>query len=142
MKYTQNEKILQVTEDTLIAGVDIAKESHYARAFDYRGVEYGKYLRFENNREGMTEFLNWAKDLMERHKKNKLIVGMEPTGQYWLCFAQYLKDNNIKVVLVNPFHVKRSKELDDNSPTKSDKKESKNNSNASKRREICRADNT
>ncbi|EGD50782.1 transposase [Thermoanaerobacter ethanolicus JW 200] len=55
MKYTQNEKILQVTEDTLIAGVDIAKESHYARAFDYRGVEYGKYLRFENNREGMTK---------------------------------------------------------------------------------------
>jgi len=125
MKYTQNEKILQVTEDTLIAGVDIAKESHYARAFDYRGVEYGKYLRFENNREGMTKFFKWAKDLMERHKKNKLIVGIEPTGQYWLCFAQYLKDNNIKVVLVNPFHVKRSKELDDNSPTKSDRKDPK-----------------
>ncbi|EGD50143.1 transposase, partial [Thermoanaerobacter ethanolicus JW 200] len=36
--------------------------------------------------------------------------------------AQYLKDNNIKVVLVNPFHVKRSKELDDNSPTKAIKR--------------------
>ena len=73
----------------------------------------------------MTKFFRWAKELMERHKKNKLIVGIEPTGQYWLCFAQYLKDNNIKVVLVNPFHVKRSKELDDNSPTKSDKKDPK-----------------
>jgi hypothetical protein len=46
MKYKQNEKILQVTGDTLIAGVDIAKESHYARAFDYRGVEYGRAFLF------------------------------------------------------------------------------------------------
>ncbi|WP_026486303.1 IS110 family RNA-guided transposase [Caldanaerobius polysaccharolyticus] len=112
-------------QKTLIVGVDIAKEKHHARAFDYRGVEYGKRLEFENNREGMEKFLAWAMDLMRKNKKDHLMVGMEPTGHYWLCFAQYLKDNDVKVVLVNPFHVKRSKELDDNSPTKSDHKDPK-----------------
>jgi len=37
LKYTQNEKILQVTEKTLVVGVDIAKEIHVGRAFDFKG---------------------------------------------------------------------------------------------------------
>lgn len=45
MKYNQNTKILQVTEETLIVGVDIASEIHYARAFDHRGVEIGVMQR-------------------------------------------------------------------------------------------------
>ena len=39
MNYTQNEKIEQVTESTLVLGVDIGSFEHYARAFDYRGRE-------------------------------------------------------------------------------------------------------
>ncbi len=38
MKNTQNEKILQIKNDTLVVGVDIAKRFHFARAFDYRGI--------------------------------------------------------------------------------------------------------
>lgn len=53
------------------------------------------------------------------------MVGMEPTGHYWFNLAQYVGDFNIKTVLVNPFHVKRSKELDDNNPTKNDRKDPK-----------------
>ena len=44
MHYKQNEKILQLTEQILIVGVDIAKEKHVARAQDYRGIQYGKAL--------------------------------------------------------------------------------------------------
>lgn len=125
MKYNQNLKILQVTERTLIVGVDIAKEVHHARAFDFRGIEYGKRIEFENNSNGMKRFLEWATDLMDKNDKDHLMVGMEPTGHYWFCFAQFLRDEGHKVVLVNPFHVKRSKELDDNSPTKNDRKDPK-----------------
>ena len=39
MNCTQNEKISQVTEKTLVIGIDIASEVHYARAFDWRGIE-------------------------------------------------------------------------------------------------------
>ena len=73
----------------------------------------------------MKRFLKWAADIMNKSNKEHLMVGMEPTGHYWLCFAQFLKDKNHKVVLVNPFHVKRSKEFDDNSPTKNDRKDPK-----------------
>ena len=53
-----------------------------------------------------------------------VIVGMEPTGHYWKAFANFLlKQAKITVVLVNPYHTKKAKELDDNSQTKSDKKD-------------------
>jgi transposase len=42
-----------------------------------------------------------------------------------MTLAYYLKAQEIRVVLVNPMHVKKSKELDDNSPTKNDTKDAK-----------------
>ncbi len=39
MNYTQNEKLLQVGEKNLIIGIDIGSQKHYARAFDWRGIE-------------------------------------------------------------------------------------------------------
>ena len=47
------------------------------------------------------------------------------TNHYWFNLGHYLKGESIRLVLVNPFHVKRSKELDDNSPTKNDRKDPK-----------------
>ncbi|MDA8441992.1 MAG: IS110 family transposase [Peptococcaceae bacterium] len=125
MKYTQNEKILQITDQTMIVGVDIASEIHYARAFDGRGLEVGKLLRFNNDADGYSQFTTWIQAIQERSGKSNVMVGMEPTGHYWFNIAQQLKDHGIKLVLVNPFHVKRSKELDDNNPTKNDRKDPK-----------------
>ena len=39
---TQNAKIEAITEKTLVLGIDVGSEMHYARAFDYRGIEYSK----------------------------------------------------------------------------------------------------
>ena len=50
---------------------------------------------------------------------------MEPTGHYWFNLGKFLQDNEMKPVLVNPHHVKKSKELDDNNPTKNDRKDPK-----------------
>jgi transposase len=60
---------------------------------------------------------------MKQHSKQQVLFGIEPTGQYWLSLAEFLKKHGIKLVIVNPMHVKRSKELDDNSPTKNDVKD-------------------
>ena len=59
MNYTQNEKIMSITERTLVVGVDIAKTIHYARAFDYRGIELAKVFKFENSKEGLESFKEW-----------------------------------------------------------------------------------
>ncbi|MGM8365388.1 IS110 family transposase, partial [Virgibacillus sp. W0181] len=56
MNYKQNEKILQLTDKTLIIGVDIAKKTHVARAQDFRGVQFGKPLYLENSMEGFQTF--------------------------------------------------------------------------------------
>lgn len=125
MKYIQNAKIMQITEKTLIIGVDIASEVHYARAFDFRGIELGKIIRFDNDAIGFEEFTDWINEIKGRTGREKVMVGMEPTGHYWFNIAPYLKDQGMKLVLVNPFHVKRSKELDDNNPTKNDRKDPK-----------------
>lgn len=125
MNYTQNEKIMSISEKTLVVGVDIAKSVHYARAFDYRGIELAKVYKFENNREGLESFKNWMDSVAKEKSKSSIIVGMEPTGHYWLNIGHFLKYEGVRLVLVNPFHVKRSKELDDNSPTKNDRKDPK-----------------
>jgi transposase len=52
MKNTQNQKISQIKNDTLVVGIDVAKETHYARAFDYRGIELARLLKFSNTVEG------------------------------------------------------------------------------------------
>ncbi|RWR04001.1 IS110 family transposase [Siminovitchia fortis] len=125
MNYKQNEKILQLTDETLIVGVDIAKKRHVARAQDYRGIQFGKALYFENSLEGFQSFMCWMNDLATQQDKNKQIIGMEPTGHYWLPLAYWLMEKQLKVVVVNPAHVKKSKELDDNSPTKNDVKDAR-----------------
>ncbi len=123
---TQNAKIEAITEKTLVLGIDIGSEMHYARAFDYRGIEYSKKpFKFSNTEAGFVTFKEWILDLKERHEKDKVIPGMEPTGHYWFNLGKFLQDNEMKPVLVNPHHVKKSKELDDNNPTKNDRKDPK-----------------
>ena len=126
MNYTQNQKISQVTETTLIVGVDIGSETNFARAFNWRGQEVSKKVfRFSNSLEGFQSFLAYLNTHMTIASAQQAIVGCEPTGHYWFNLARYLEENNIKLALVNPYHVKQIKELDDNSPKKTDLKDPK-----------------
>ena len=125
MNYTQNEKIMSITEKTLVIGIDIGKEVQFARAFDYRGIELSKIQSFENTLEGFKIFEEWAKSVATEYRKDNIIVGLEPTGHYWFNLGEFIRNLGIRLVLVNPYHVKRSKELDDNSQTKNDLKDPK-----------------
>lgn len=125
MNYNQNHKISQITPSTLVIGVDIAKDKHVARAQDDRGYEFGKRLIFENRIEAFEVLLEWIFKLQKENAKNHVIIGAEPTGHYWMRLGYYLTSRDIDFVLVNPMHVKKSKELDDNSPTKNDTKDAR-----------------
>ena len=126
MDYTQNAKIAQVTEKTLIIGVDVGSETHYARAFNWRGQEFSKKaFSFGNDLSGYLSFAKWLDAYRQSMNAEKVFVGCEPTGHYWFNFARYVKQNSMTLVLVNPYHVKQTKELDDNSPTKNDRKDPK-----------------
>ena len=125
MKSTQNEKISQIKFETLVVGIDIGKETHYARAFDYRGIELARLLKFSNTDQGFERLDQWMRDICKQQEKTEIIAGFEPTGHYWFVLGDHLKRQGHKLAIVNPFHVKRTKELDDNSPTKNDRKDPK-----------------
>lgn len=117
-------KLVAINPSTLIVGVDIAKELQWARFTDYRGLELGKAVKFTNNKDGFANILASIETTCKLSGLEQVIVGMEPTGHYWKPLANYLSLHGLRVVMVNPYHTKRAKELDDNSPTKSDRKDS------------------
>ena len=123
---TQNKKIASITEKTLIVGIDVGSTTHYARAFDWRNYEYSKKpFAFSNDEEGFMAFKSWIEDIASKNGKDKIIPGMEPTGHYWFNLGMFLQENEMRMVHVNPHHVKKSKELDDNNPNKNDRKDPK-----------------
>ncbi|MBR3187068.1 MAG: IS110 family transposase [Lachnospiraceae bacterium] len=127
MKFnTQNAKITAITEKTLVIGIDVGSETHFARAFNWRGYEFSrKPLEFSNTKEGFETLRNWIMELKEKHGMDKVIPGMEPTGHYWFNLGKFLQDEGMKPAHVNPHHVKKSKEMDDNDPSKNDRKDPK-----------------
>ena len=123
MQNKQNQLIEGITPQHLVVGVDIAQHVHVARAVNFRGIVVGKPLSFENNEEGFTRLLNWIQELKHMKNLDTTIVGMEPTGHYWINLSKWLVKQNMDVVTVNPHHVKRNKENRDNTQSKSDKKD-------------------
>ena len=63
--------------------------------------------------------------MQDKYRKSDVIVGIEPTGHYWFDLGAYLEDEGILLVMVNPYAVKQTKELDDNSQSKNDRKDPK-----------------
>jgi len=126
-KIKVNQRLDEITEATLVVGIDIAKTTHWARFTDYRGSEVGKAISFTNNRKGFEKIVAQIEALckvsVRRRPFDEVIIGMEPTGHYWKALAYYLAKTDYRVVGVNPYHTKKAKELDDNSQTKSDPKD-------------------
>lgn len=118
-----NEKLNQVTENTLIVGMDIAKRTHYACFVDERGRVLEKSFAVHQSKEGFEALYENVLHAMKVYEKTDVIVGIEPTGHYWMNLAYFLDNYGIPLVMVNPMHVKKAKELDDNLQTKNDKKD-------------------
>jgi transposase len=123
MQDKQNQLIERISDKHLVVGVDIAQQFHVARAVNFRGIVVGDPLTFENNEDGFTILLHWINKLKKTNNLVTTIVGMEPTGHYWINLSKWLFEQNIDVVTVNPYHVKRNKENRDNTQSKSDKKD-------------------
>ena len=123
MQDKQNQLIERITDKHLVVGVDIAQQTHVARAVNFRGIVQGNPIVFDNHEEGFLRLQQWLSELLNNQKLTKVIVGMEPTGHYWLSLANWLFERNIEVVLVNPHLVKKNKENRDNTQSKSDVKD-------------------
>lgn len=90
------------------------------------GREFSKKaFEFANNEADFEEAKAWILRIRDDKHLEKVMVGMEPTGHYWINIASWLMNEGITVVLVNPHHVKKSKELDDNLNRRNDRKDPK-----------------
>lgn len=125
-KFRKNDKLSFIADEMLIVGCDIGSESHYIRAIDTRGRELSKKaFEFSNSSEGFANAKEWMLNLAAENGKRQIVLGLEPTGHYWFALASWMISNGISVVQVNPYAVKQSKEIEDNSQRKDDRKDPK-----------------
>ena len=124
MNKTRHRKLERVKGDVLIIGVDIARSAHKAALRLPQG-EVSKIFSFANDLSGFQRLAQQVKEQCEKHSLRGAVLGIEPTGHYWEALAYWWEDNYGTVVMVNPMHTKRAKELEDNSPLKSDSKDAR-----------------
>ena len=125
-KFDKNEKLSFISDDMLIVGCDVGSEIHYARAIDTRGRELSKSaFPFSNALEGFQSLLDWSTKIAAANDKTQIVLGLEPTGHYWFALSTWMVSNGISVVQVNPYAVKQTKEVEDNSQLKDDRKDPK-----------------
>lgn len=125
-KFAKNDKLSFISDEVLILGCDVGSDAQYMRAIDARGRELSREaFRFDNNFEGFESAKEWALDIAAEYDKKQIVLGLEPTGHYWFCLAAWMISNGISVVQVNPYAVKQTKELEDNSQRKDDRKDPK-----------------
>ena len=117
----REEKIRLVRRQGAFVGVDVARRSHFVQFLDNYGERISKGTTISNDREGLVKLeniLGKAPNL-----DHNILFGFEPTGDYWKPLAYHLKGKGYQVVLVNPYHLKRTKEIIDNSQDKTDRKD-------------------
>lgn len=124
MKNSNTKKVRRVNEETLLVTVDIGMTMNvgYCRCPD--GAEV-KPFEFSNGKSGFEEFWRRVCQTKKTNNLQGVVVGFESTGPYAEPLLSFLRRREIKMVQVNPFHTKRLKELQGNSPGKTDHKDPK-----------------
>ena len=124
MNKIETKKLKKVNEKTLIVTVDIGKTTNmgYGRCPDRTEI---KPFEFSNNGQGFKKFWDRMVEARKANDLEEIVVGFESTGSYGEPLQHFLMKRSVKLVQVNPLHTKRLKELQGNSPGKTDRKDPK-----------------
>lgn len=124
MNKIETKKQRIVNTKTLIVAIDIGKgtDTGYCRCPSGKDI---KPFEFSNDSQGFKEL--WDRICWEKTSNHleEVVVGFESTGAYGEPLVHYLRQKPVKLVQVNPVHTKRMKELQGNSPGKTDRKDPK-----------------
>jgi transposase len=122
MRGLRAKRVRMVNEGTLIATVDIGitNNTGYCTTLDGRD---SKSFSFDNTKEGFEKFWGMTIASKNRFGCDEVLVGYESTGPYAEPLVHYLANRQVKIVQVNPMHTKKMKEVNDNSPLKTDDKD-------------------
>lgn len=110
-----------------IGCLDIGKEKTYCYVENSSnlGGGYLKVFSFSTDLEGFMECYQNVETFRQSQDLEGILLGVESTGTYGDPITNWLQEKGIHMVGINPKHVHRMKEVLDNSPLKSDKKDPK-----------------
>ncbi len=114
------------SEEYLIVGIDIAKESHIAFFGTANGKTLLRRLVFDNTIEGFRKFLEQTEAIKSEHSLGKVVFGLEPTANYHKPLAEHLIKCGFMVVLVSGASAKKNRSLLDGRWDKHDAKDAAN----------------
>ncbi len=124
MRNIETKKVRVINQETLIVTVDISKVTN----FGYCRCPNGKDVKpfgFMNNALGFNAFWDIIMKTKKTHDLKDVVFGFEPTGPYGEPLTHFMRKKKVKLVQINPMHTKRVKELEGNSPNKTDQKDPK-----------------
>jgi len=81
-------------------GIDVAKHKHAVVVLDEQGQVHKPAFTAENTHAGMQHLLDALKPFAD-----KVCIGLEATGHYWLSLYDVLTRNNYPVVVLNPLQI-------------------------------------
>ena len=125
-QFRQFQKEIRGSQQYLIVGLDIAKDSHHAFFGTATGHTLWKRWLFDNSREGFQKLLLQTEALQVRHGLPQVVFGLEPTANYHKPLGEYLIRGGHQVVFVSGVAVKRNRELLDGRWDKHDTKDAAN----------------
>lgn len=111
-----------IQPETLVIGVDIAKDKHLPLASGGDGSER-RGRAFSNSAAGFQQLLEFADETVKRFKASDFVVALEPTGHYGQPLMSWLHQHGVPVYQVQPLHTSRLKELYDGTRRKTDAKD-------------------
>ncbi|MDI6788836.1 MAG: IS110 family transposase [Planctomycetota bacterium] len=117
---TKNKRSVKINEGVI--GVDIGKYHHVAVGQSWDGQRM-KPLVFSNTLSGFNRLKNYQESAKRYLGVSRIQMAFEPTGHYWEPLAQWLEQAGIDLEMVQPSHTHKAKELEDNSPGKTDGKD-------------------
>jgi len=125
-EFRQLRQEIRGSEEYLIVGIDVAKDRHAAFFGTATGKSLLRRLVFQNEREGFERLLTQVEAIGVGQGLEKVVFGLEPTGNYHKPLGEYLIKAGHRVVLVSGKSVKRNRELLDGRWDKHDMKDCAN----------------
>lgn len=125
-QFCQIKDEIRGSDQYLIVGIDVAKDKHHAFMGTATGKSLLRKLIFENNLEGFSKLLERSEAIRTQNALDKVVFGLEPTGNYHKPLAAHLIGCDRQVVLVAGKAVKNNRELLDGRWDKNDDKDAAN----------------
>lgn len=109
----------------MYVGIDIGKHRQWIYMSDSSNTRDRKPFYISNDLSGYERLLRESEKQKRDWQLNEIIFGLEPTGSYGNPLLHFLTFHGYQVKTINPMHTKRMKDVEDNTPGKSDQKDPK-----------------